>query len=217
MDIEEQPSLREIKRQMTLEAIEDNATRLILERGFDNVTIEDICAEAGISKRTFFNYVESKESVAIGHTAKLPTDEEREAFLAKRHENVIDTVFDLVINLFGNHDNSKSGVAGDIMRRRKEIRVKHPELAVQHFARFHQAREGLEHLIVEYFEKWPGSQHLDESADREAIAIVGLLISVMLQGSREWHDMPQGTQADFQACCRKAIKNTFLLRGGFSE
>lgn len=106
MDIEEQPSLREIKRQMTLEAIEDNATRLILERGFDNVTIEDICAEAGISKRTFFNYVESKESVAIGHTAKLPTDEEREAFLAKRHENIIDTVFDLVINLFGNHDNS---------------------------------------------------------------------------------------------------------------
>ena len=217
MDIEEQPSLRETKRQMTLEAIEDNATRLILERGFDNVTVEDICVEAGISKRTFFNYVESKEAVAIGHTARLPSEKEREAFLATRHENVFDTVFYLVINLFGNHDNSTLGIAGDILRRRKEIRVEHPELAVQHFARFHQAREGLENLIVEYFEKWPGSQQLDESPEKEAITMVGLLVSVMLQGSRAWHEMPQGTQSDFQACCRKALTNTFLLKGGCSE
>lgn len=217
MDIEEQPSLRELKRQKTLEAIEDNATRLILERGFDNVTVEDICAEAGVSKRTFFNYVESKESAAIGHSVRTPSGEEREKFLATEHTNVLDTAFDLVLSLFGNHNSSASGIAGDIMRRRKEIRGKHPELAMQHFARFHQSRAELEDLLAEYFTRWPDSQKLDESPQTEANTIIGLLISAMFQGSRDWHEIPRADQADFQRCCRTAINRIFLLKGGFSE
>ncbi|NMB23443.1 MAG: TetR family transcriptional regulator, partial [Corynebacterium sp.] len=69
----EQPSLREMKRRQTLEAIEDHATSLVLERGFDDVTVDDICAGAGISKRTFFNYVESKEVAVVGPGPRVPT------------------------------------------------------------------------------------------------------------------------------------------------
>lgn len=217
MAIEEQTSLREIKRQKTLEAIEDNATRLVLELGFDNVTVDDICVKAGISKRTFFNYVESKETAAIGPGPRVPSDGEREEFLAEKHDDVFDVAFDLVIDLFGDHDNTANGTAGEIMRRRKEIRSDHPELAMQHFARFHQARTELEELITEYLTRWPKAQRLQDTPNSEAIAIVGVLVISVFQGSRAWHDMAGASQSDFRNCCQKALNNIFLLKGGQPE
>ncbi|MEV5716533.1 TetR family transcriptional regulator [Amycolatopsis mediterranei] len=60
--------LRDRKKQQTRIALSWAAIRLTVERGYDNVRIEDIAAEAGVSTRTFSNYFGSKgEAIVARH------------------------------------------------------------------------------------------------------------------------------------------------------
>ena len=66
--------LRERRRRQTSADIRGAAVRLVRERGFDKVTIEEICAEAGISVRTFFNYFSNKESAIAYGPSDIPPE-----------------------------------------------------------------------------------------------------------------------------------------------
>jgi AcrR family transcriptional regulator len=57
--------LRERKKLETRQALADAAIKLAVERGLENVTVEDIAARAGVSQRTFFNYFPSKEDAVL--------------------------------------------------------------------------------------------------------------------------------------------------------
>lgn len=46
--------------------LEQHALRLFTARGFDDVTVEDIAAAAGIGRRTFFRYYRSKNDAVWG-------------------------------------------------------------------------------------------------------------------------------------------------------
>jgi AcrR family transcriptional regulator len=60
--------LRERKKLATRRALSDAALRLAIERGLENVTIQDITTEVGVSLRTFRNYFASKQEAlsAVG-------------------------------------------------------------------------------------------------------------------------------------------------------
>lgn len=60
-----QPSLSERKRRLVADELRDAALMLLATRGFDTVTVDDIVAAAGMSRRTFFRYYASKEDVVV--------------------------------------------------------------------------------------------------------------------------------------------------------
>jgi AcrR family transcriptional regulator len=66
--------LRERRRRQTSVDIRGAAMRLARERGWDKVTVEGICNEAGISPRTFFNYFPNKESAIAYGPSDIPPE-----------------------------------------------------------------------------------------------------------------------------------------------
>lgn len=57
------PDRRTRKRLATRQAISDAATRLFNERGFDQVTVDDIAAAADVGRMTVFNHFARKEDM----------------------------------------------------------------------------------------------------------------------------------------------------------
>ncbi|MFB6773935.1 TetR/AcrR family transcriptional regulator [Streptomyces sp. NPDC056337] len=69
--------LRERKKQATREALREAALRLAVERGPDQVRVEDIAEAAGVSPRTYNNYFASREQAIVSAVTA-----EREARIA---------------------------------------------------------------------------------------------------------------------------------------
>lgn len=59
------PGVRERKRRETQRRITDAGVRLFIEKGVAGATVDEIAAAAGISRRTFFHYFESKDDILL--------------------------------------------------------------------------------------------------------------------------------------------------------
>ncbi|MGM7775172.1 TetR/AcrR family transcriptional regulator [Arthrobacter sp. KNU-44] len=62
------PSRREQNKLATRRAIADAALAMLRSRGAGNFTVEDLAEEAGVSRRTFFNYFPSLEAALASVT-----------------------------------------------------------------------------------------------------------------------------------------------------
>ncbi len=114
--VQEEMSLREQKRLETRLRIEDAATSLVDKRGFSATTIEEICEHAGISRRTFFNYFDSKDSAVLGSPSEMFSDNQRTYFLKTPTEDLLHLTVELVkTHMRGHHANH------EIAERRRRI------------------------------------------------------------------------------------------------
>jgi AcrR family transcriptional regulator len=66
-----QMTLAERKRQLVRDQLGEAALRLLAGQGYEETTVDQIVAAAGVSRRTFFRYFKSKEDVVVESVGDL--------------------------------------------------------------------------------------------------------------------------------------------------
>jgi len=66
-----QDGLRSRKKAETRQRISNIATRLFVEQGFENVSVDDIAREAEVARKTVFNYFPRKEDLVFDREDEL--------------------------------------------------------------------------------------------------------------------------------------------------
>ena len=100
---------------------------LVLERGYEETTVDDICASAEISRSTFFRYFSSKEDALFGMTADAG-ERLRDALVARPDAEApwiaMRRSLDTLIEQYEGHD--------ERTRRLTRLIVSTPSLAARH-------------------------------------------------------------------------------------
>ena len=165
---------RELKRRETRERIVDSATDLVEEHGFDNVTVKDICAKAGISRRTFFNYMDGKDEAVLGPAPLTVTDDA----LRRIAETQADNLVDLIISATS-HPRSDIPDHATVERRRA-IFAANPTLTALALTRRRTTFTAIAGALEEHFETFPGDRLLpDQPVSAEIHAIIEIVQSAV--------------------------------------
>ena len=207
-------SLRDRKRRATLLAIEDAATELVLEHGYDAVTVEQICAAAEVSKRTFFNYVASKEAAVIGATPQdLPEAESRD-FLDRADPDVPRALMRVFIAGFAATRIADRDQTATLVQRRREIFRAEPELGAARMTASSRFQLRLVDLVTGHLEQHPRLRRLGGvSAEAEARAYVALVAASGNLGMATWLNRDSASFADLHADCVTALGQLAALVG----
>jgi AcrR family transcriptional regulator len=146
-------TLRERKKQQTRQALHDAALTLVSEHGLDGVTVEQICSDADVSPRTFFNYFTSKAHAALGlDTVEVP--EWAATRFAEADGRLVD---DLCVLIAATVPLSQD------RRRMKELLVLRPEMAPMVMQWMAESRQSLLATV---------SSRTDEQTARTAVGLV---------------------------------------------
>ena len=98
---------RERKAQETSSRLTSVSRRLTAERGLGGFTVQEVCDEADVSRRTFFNYFSSKEDAILGVHPEDEFQQLSNSFLERGSRGwsvVVDDLIELVIEHFEGMD-----------------------------------------------------------------------------------------------------------------
>lgn len=118
-------SLRDRKKAQSRRDIECAFLELVLERGYEDVTVEDACQRAGVSKKTFFNYFPSKDAAIRGRFDAVVSPEELERILESDRES---SYIDLMVQGVQTGLTEESSGDSRVQELRREILAKSPQL-----------------------------------------------------------------------------------------
>lgn len=115
------------KKLMTHRSIANAARELTLERGLDEITIDEITDAAGVSPRTFFNYFSCKEEAIVGLEPTLLRQLAREVEARPPNEDPFTALLTVLT----------AGEDSELARRwklRTELTARYPELIPRYMA-----------------------------------------------------------------------------------
>lgn len=162
--------LRERKRQLTLELIAKTGLMLFIENGYEATTLDAIAAAAGISRRTFFYYLKSKEEVLLAHGSGNIPRLLRPTFLQQSpKQSPLDAARKTFLILASMYETTESVMADRILRSIETLRLRKEALHVQ-----------LEDVLAEaMYELWP------DPARRPALRLTAMMAMGALRFAKE--------------------------------
>lgn len=189
------PGLRERKRRETRLRIEDCATELILDRGFDQVTLEEICEKAGVSRRTFFNYFDSKDQAVTGTGINGIPQEELDRVSTTDSENIVRDILRCIGRLIDHDPDTSLALSPDretslrIKARRRKIVDATPHLLVSGMRRFDQLAGSVLEAIDDHLTHFPDRRRSpDLTVHEEATMLTTFIRQCLVTGPLIYRD-----------------------------
>jgi AcrR family transcriptional regulator len=138
--------LRERQRRETHELIRRAAYELAVERGVAAVSVQDVCAVAGVSSRTFFNHFRSKDEALVPDLPDFP-EPARRAFTDAVEPDLVRALESLVAEHLAWMQEHAGGDAGP--RAMKRLLTANPELLPRAMAVFEALEQRVAALVAE--------------------------------------------------------------------
>ncbi|WP_394249831.1 TetR/AcrR family transcriptional regulator [Arthrobacter pityocampae] len=146
--ISEAPGLRERKRRRTRASIVAVARRLTLEHGLAGFTVEQLCEEVGVSRRTFFNYFPSKEDAVLGTSDEGFPQAILDAFVDSGRTVPPRPLLDALTDLFADFGSSMA-ITREEYETMSALLHREPHLMARMFARAESKSQLLTELILD--------------------------------------------------------------------
>ena len=186
--------LRERKRRQTRQALIGAAMRLFGEKGYDETTVAQIAAAAGVSTKTFFNYFASKDEVLFPHLS----DRIGRAVSIIERRRPGDDVADVLVRAMEDMlaDAVRDELAGGLAAARLPLLMSVPAVQAATLRRYFLAETRLAEALRR---AWPDTFDLPAAA-----AVIGSLMGAVLAAAVVSLEHG-GTPGQVQAAARRAM------------
>lgn len=120
----DEEGLRERKRRETRTRIAETALKLFLTNGYEETTLDEIAEQAGISRRTFFSYFDSKEEVVLAWQAASYEGLLREILKTSPDEHPLDAIRDALIRDISKYKTDEMIALDRLLRSSETLRTR---------------------------------------------------------------------------------------------